>query len=457
MSGVKLASPTFSAGPQDDLAVADIYDGKEISVLNSIQKLSKQKEEEVIKMAEMRGSISAASKLSSWLKSSINFALPDTASMLSRLKASASPYLSAVKNAQDSIKGAISGAMPMIDSAKNAVSQVQNTVGGAISSVSSAAKSVTSTVNSVKSGIESVKSQVNGITNSVNTVKSSITNSITSAKNSISEVGRSVDKLTGRSAAAKNLSHYPAGVGRDQVYVKVGTALSKISSTQIQSFNDIASVLNSIKNEKLINIEDKESTAAVLAGVVKAASGNHLYGTFEAVIKGIDDAAIIRSVAALSLPTMLRVGDITSMRQIAETLTPSVITMINSEALTELAKNYQEKKRLTVNERLVRYQDIVTLFSLIDPTWNRTVRSTQAGLSNALNMVVFKSASAHFTETLRLGSLSATTPVEKAYSLITVLPITDVESALKKSFPLTVIGKEARVSRSSTDPRAVAA
>jgi hypothetical protein len=161
-------------------------------------------------------------------------------------------------------------------------------------------------------------------------------------------------------------------------------------------------------------------------------------------------------VAALSLPALLANGDITSIRQITEKLDSTVIALIDRDALTTLAAKYSEKKRLTVNERLLRYQDIISLFRLVNPTWDKVIRVTDTGEQEALNMGVFSKASRDFLETLRLGSLSATDSFEQLYSLSAILAVTDVETALKKSFPKTVLGRSARTNRSSVDPRSMA-
>lgn len=460
MSGVKLASPTFSAGPQDDLATADIYDGKEISVLNSIQKLSKQKEDELLKMTDLRGSSSAASKLTSWLKSATNIKLPDAAGMLSRLKAGASPYMSAFKSAQDGIKGAINTAMGPINTAKSAISSAQNAASQTINSVTSAARSVTGTVtgtiNDVRNKIESAKSQVNSITGQVSTIKSSITGQINSVKQAFGEVGQSVEKLSNSATSLRSLNSFPSGVSKNHVYVRMGDTVSKIDPSRIQDVNDIASVLNAVKNEQVAGVDDKQATGAILAGIVKSAAYNHLYGTYDLVTKDITDTVILRNVAALSLPALLANGDITSIRQITEKLDSTVIALIDRDALGTLAAKYSEKKRLTVNERLLRYQDIISLFRLVNPTWDKVIRVTDAGEQEALNMGVFSKASRDFLETLRLGSLSATDSFEQLYSLSAILAVTDVETALKKSFPKTVLGRSARTNRSSVDPRSMA-
>lgn len=455
MSGVKLASPTFSAGPQDDLATADIYDGKEISVLNSIQKLSKQKEDELLKMTDLRGSSSAASKLTSWLKSATNIKLPDAAGMLSRLKAGASPYMSAFKSAQDGIKSAMNTAMGPINTAKSAISSAQNAASQAINSVTSATRSVTGTISDVSNKIESAKSQVNSITGQISTIKSSVSNQINSAKQAFGEVGRSVEKLSNSATSLRSLNSFPSGVSKNHVYVRMGDTVSKIDPSRIQDVNDIASVLNAVKNEQVAGVDDKQATGAILAGIVKAAANNHLYGTYDLVTKDITDTVILRNVAALSLPALLANGDITSIRQITEKLDSTVIALIDRDALTTLAAKYSEKKRLTVNERLLRYQDIISLFRLVNPTWDKVIRVTDAGEQEALNMGVFSKASRDFLETLRLGSLSATDSFEQLYSLSTILAVTDVETALKKSFPKTVLGRSARTNRSSVDPRSM--
>lgn len=456
MSGVKLASPTFSAGPQDDLATADIYDGKEISVLNSIQKLSKQKEDELLKMTDLRGSSSAASKLTSWLKSATNIKLPDAAEMLSRLKAGASPYMSAFKSAQDGIKSAMNTAMGPINTAKSAISSAQNAASQAINSVTSATRSVTGTISDVSNKIESAKSQVNSITGQISTIKSSVSNQINSAKQAFGEVGRSVEKLSNSATSLRSLSSFPSGVSKNHVYVRMGDTVSKIDPSRIQDVNDIASVLNAVKNEQVAGVDDKQATGAILAGIVKSAAHNHIYGTYDLVTKDITDTVILRNVAALSLPALLANGDITSIRQITEKLDSTVIALIDRDALTTLAAKYSEKKRLTVNERLLRYQDIISLFRLVNPTWDKVIRVTDAGEQEALNMGVFSKASRDFLETLRLGSLSATDSFEQLYSLSAILAVTDVETALKKSFPKTVLGRSARTNRSSVDPRSMA-
>lgn len=417
-STVKLASPTFSTGAQDDLVVQDIYKKTDGAVVNSIQDLGSSAAVESV--STMRGGPQTASALSQAELAK----KAEGPTLMERLSASGSSFLASVKAAPGRIKKAMTGAMP--SGSNTFVSSVKS----GFKTTKSAVQTTTKAVNSVQSDIRYVRTVSNNTKNFVTTVKS------------------------GAQAAKREVSGAPGQVRGDVKLATSGRNPQRIDPSQMGRFNELNRLITNVNGASdSIAITDNDAKSGVLGGLFKESTDAGMKGTYSTVTAAETDPGVLRSVAAAGLPTALQKGDVDSVQQINTKVGPDTVLALNKQALPTLAANYDESSKLTLAQRQESYDGIITTFDTTDPSWDSKTRKTDAGDVAALDLTTLQAGSQDFSSTMRLGALNTGDSRRELYPLSDMFATSDVQSALKQDFPYTVVDASSRTQSQTVDPR----
>ena len=417
-STVKLASPTFSTGAQDDLVVQDVYKKTDGAVVNSIQDLGSQATVESV--STVRGGPQSASALS---QAELTKKTTEP-TLMERLSAAGSSFLANVKAAPGRIKKAMSSATP--SSSNTFVSSVKS----GFKATKSAVKTTAKAVNSVQSDIRYVRTVSNNTKSFVTTVKS------------------------GATAAKREISGTPGQVRGDIKLSTTGKNPQRIDTGQMARFNELNRLITNVNGASdSIMITDNDAKSGVLGGIFKESTDAGMKGTYSTVTAGETNPTVLRNVAAAGLPTAPQKGDVETVQQINTKAGPDTVLALNKQTLPTLAANYDESPKLSIADRKQSYDGIVTTFDTTDPSWDTKTRKTDAGDVAALDLTTLQAGSEDFSSTMRLGALNSTDSRRELYPMSDMFATTDVQSPLKQDFPYTVVNASSRTQSQTVDPR----
>lgn len=420
MTAVKLASPTFKTGPQDDLAVLDSYKKLQSGVVNSIQEIGALSTEGI--MGTMRGGLESATKLS--ILSKFSFDISGVNGLLGKLSDGANPLTGMVKNASESLKGAMAGAMPVVSMAKSSLQSAQ----AAISTANQA--------------VSSIKQQANAVTNQVNSVRNTVGELSSFVNTTVQTIAQARQTLT-------SIGSLP-----NQLFANIGGSFQQVGLDSLRGLTEIGNLLGSIsKDDNRLTVKDRDSEAAIMTGLMSRTAYLGVAGSYGAVTDGTTDPILLRNIAAIGLPSIVTAADIKSLLQMGEKNGASVVRQLKPDVLASVAANYRERTLLTTQERIDRYSAITLAFNIIDSEWDNVTRQTDAGPVSAISLVALQNASYDFNQTIRIGAFNSGISDEKLYLLADAFKQTSVDQELRAKFPYTLTGPQVRLQETTSDPR----
>lgn len=226
------------------------------------------------------------------------------------------------------------------------------------------------------------------------------------------------------------------------VAVTIGNLTQQVKVTNFDNLNSVGNLINSFTNGAAgLGIVDKDSIASIIGGIVKQAGGYGISGTYGAVMTGINDIEIISKAASLSLPSVIANGDVTSLKQIAQSLSPGAISLLHPSALSQFSQAFN---RLTnaggtaLNAPVFdskTFGNVMDAFNSANPSWNVCTRQG----ATFGDITALTQASGDFSDMVSAGikRLDAG-DAQQDYALASLYGPQDVASSLTSQFPNVV-------------------
>lgn len=235
------------------------------------------------------------------------------------------------------------------------------------------------------------------------------------------------------------------------VVMKVGNVAQRVASTNLTNLNAVGSLINSISGEaNRAVINDRDSTAAVLSGVISEASRYGIPQSYSSVMSAINDSVITRRVVAMVLPDVVKGSDHRTLQDMAQASPVGALKMLNPNVLGDFGSTYQAPLGSTTQKRTSDFSEILTAFTAVDPKWNTAVRQTSAGAESVVNLSQVTSFSKDLQRTFDIGAKASENIDDKLFGFASMFGKRDVASELSKAFPMSVAATSTR-----TAPRVV--
>lgn len=231
---------------------------------------------------------------------------------------------------------------------------------------------------------------------------------------------------------------------------------------KVTDFNNLNSIGNFINNfthgAAQLGIVDKDSIASIIGGIVKQAGGYGISGVYGAVMTGITDVEVINKSASLSLPSVIANGDVASLRQIANSLSPGGVSLLSPTALSQFGSTYSRLGSIGIGNGNAPMTDKQTFSSVMDAfnsansTWNVCTREG----SSTADLTVLTGVSSDFSDMMKNATMSLTPgDTEQDYVLAGLYGPQDVTRSLSNNFPNVVQsqGDSSVKSTGTTDPQ----
>lgn len=226
------------------------------------------------------------------------------------------------------------------------------------------------------------------------------------------------------------------------VAVTLAGVTQQLKVTNFNNLNSIGNFINSFTNGAAnLGIVDKDSIASIIGGIVKQAGGYGITGTFGAVMTGITDLEVINKAAGLSLPSVISNGDIASLSQIASSLSPGGVSLINPSALSQFGSLYSRLGSIGTGNGNAPATDSSTFASVMgafnsaNSAWNTCTRNG----STTTDLTTLTGVSSDFSD--MMGNAVMTLPEQSEqqdYALAGLYGAQDVSSSIAENFPNVV-------------------
>jgi hypothetical protein len=221
-----------------------------------------------------------------------------------------------------------------------------------------------------------------------------------------------------------------------------------VPGTKFPVVNALGGVLNGITNTKnTFQLNDKLSGINSSIGLVSANVKAGIPGTYLPIVNSIvpNDRALANAVATGSLKNINTFSDVTSLRQMANATTGSLLKSVNPSAISDSTKSFT-KAPLPVNipvtqpisaTNLAAMTELKTTYGLIDPSWTAT--PTASGTVSNITPVV--NGSKDLKDTFSSGALNSASSEDKAFLLAGMAGTGNATASVSSQFPTITFGE----------------
>jgi hypothetical protein len=393
----ELSDTTFFAGPDEDLATADVYNVDSDRVINNTPVTD-------IENSTIFGDLEEEARGS--------VAMPDVASLIT-------PSMADIKVAAP--------APGLLDKLKSAGSAALNAVGG----VQGLAKLATSIAG------PSIMSRLGG------GGLSGIPGLPGGGLSSLSSVlgGNQLPSLVNTSLnlpIASNLG----------TFANYGGVISKIAPGQLSNSYQMGSLLNNVTGgSNPLSIVDRDSSARLMSTLGIGALGAGIPNSFSALSPMAGgDRGILSSVASTMTMYAAQTGNAKGMKDIVVSAGKPLIASCGKSAMTSLSQCFASSKTTSsapASATRQDFDDITDSFSTIDDGWMRDDRYKDDGEGNqvldykVVDISLAREGNQDFCSTMTKGAVASADPDLKFFSMASAFPTLSPEEELRKSFPLT--------------------
>jgi hypothetical protein len=412
-----LASTTFVAGPQDDLATPDVYEIQSDAVINDLP---------------VPSAIADVSDITSELRGGN--------AMLANL-----PTLDSIGGSASAVKSATSGGF--LDTVKSYASSMSKAVGGVSGIKALASMSGPSLLARLSSGSLSGIPGLNG---------AGLTSVATALRNNA--MPEEVKRLFN--------TPIPSVMG---TYGQVGTNMVRLPNNSVNQSFQMGSLINNVMGTNNTNIVDKDGTARLIAGLSMGGMSCGMNNSFSSLstLAG-NDQQIILAAANAATRYASGTGNIGGLKDVVTTVGAPALRSVGKSLGKNLSTGYRPSDTAPISNatRLADFTDINDTLDAIDPGWMREDRM-KVDVATHLPVVDFpvtdisliQEGSADFRTTMVKGAINSTDPEKKWLAVGGMFASTSPEAELSRAFPTTVtsIGTQTTNSNLTFTPMQISA
>jgi len=221
----------------------------------------------------------------------------------------------------------------------------------------------------------------------------------------------------------------------------------KVDTSKLACVTGIGNMTNSVSKANgckttPFEFSDIGAKLAGLANAIKSATDVGLPGAFKSFICGLTDTFSIDKLGAAVAGTVAAKSDLGSLKSMSESTTKGYLNKTNPTLLKDFAKNYSNKPGSSSADNAGNYQSLTGSFAGIDPNWMKSKRNG----SDTTDLTIACQGSPDFKSTMQNGIYAnGPTPIANGTAdnqdllYARHLPVTDVNSEVRSSFPRTAV------------------
>lgn len=372
---MKLVKTTYVAGPEDALAVKDVYKEKSSAVFNSYQDAFAKGFEEINKITSMLSSLGG--KLNSLTGLS-------PASLLQGLPGgSIAQTLQQLSNAYSSM-GGLSSVVSSINSVSSASGlqsaisgQLGSMLGGDMSSVGRIARSLlASTASNLASSMLSRAGLDTSLVSNLN-LDSMVRNLSRGNFDTLSRLRDMPDTV-------KPSLNFGSRVIKKPATVTIGDTVRQIADQNPDTIKPIADLINSITDgSNHYTVTTSAADAALVASVVHAAENAGIPRSFNTFAESIKDRDTMLSAATPLARHAAQTGNLSTLDSIADTDVASSIKQVVPDVVRMMTSTMQAPKGMPAQDYARHYTAAKETFEKIDPSWTEYKRKDSSAVNAA--------------------------------------------------------------------------
>lgn len=352
----KLLNPVFHAGPDDKLAVVDVYEKDSSSVVNSYQEQFVEAEIEAVDNATPGSEEDILSELDGLNNDDLLANVPDP--------------LQAVEDSLNEDLEALLDAAPSYDELANysglsdQFGSIGSILGGDTGALSTILKTASKLANFV--GYSPFNQIGNGF--DLNSVVSQLSNGNTGIFSSIRDLPGPMQGAIGGGFGIDSI--------RNNVFASVGNTMSR--TTYGMDYNGLGPVTNICSeltggsyNAQFTN---RGGLAALIAGVSHIGNSFNLPNVFSSIAKTVTDPVVLMAAARPLIQRAAYSGDVDMFRDVAGSSVGPRMTNLVPGIVTTLIANMAKPANLAQQEYPRYYQNLRGSMDVVQPGWNRYER-----------------------------------------------------------------------------------
>lgn len=267
------------------------------------------------------------------------------------------------------------------------------------------------------------------------------------------------DSLGGAKGLFKDARGMMSGLNgfADDAELEICGSIQKIRGAVVGTISDIAKSIHDLAGELHFNIIDTKALTAVYKGLLGELSNLGIKDAFGKLMHCFSDKPDLKkSLGKEMMTTAVETGDVQMLASISKELDNGAVPMVQPEAIANACSRYARPLNITAMDYVTEYAETMNAFGTVDPGWNAMTRQTSLQVETVLDITKLQRASPDLKSVLQAGSQSSADPDEQLYQLALLFPVTDVQTELTSSFPLTVVNPALRNQTQNMDPRALA-
>ncbi|WP_144106717.1 hypothetical protein [Paraburkholderia sp. BCC1886] len=241
------------------------------------------------------------------------------------------------------------------------------------------------------------------------------------------------------------------------VTTAVNGIVSTITNGGISDVQSLGAIINAFSGSTTFTVSDAQALAGIVAGVINQCAAYGISGAFAPMVSNITSTAVLSSVIAQTLSTLIKSGDLVSLQALVTQASSAGVSAINPSALSDFTSGYSRSasgnaQQATPSQGATTWASVLAFFAGADPTWNVSTRTSVGADDNATDITTLQDGSDDFKSVLAAGVMNSTDPAVQLYALAAVYPVADVDTDLKAFYPNAYIDPALRMTPKYVEP-----
>ena len=231
--------------------------------------------------------------------------------------------------------------------------------------------------------------------------------------------------------------YYKTGVGlyneSQELVSQIGGVVSIVSSTDFNDVRSIGSMVNMLNNSpSSLLFKDFDGLSTLCSTIVYEASSQGMYGTFSAVVSGVEDNITRVKIATNSIRTAIKFGDIGMLRDINGILGPGNLYGRSPSVFEQFNRQFTNPRSNSILNLSQNYQTITSTYEVVKPGWRQYNRNEVL----IDDVSAFNGASPDMQKVVQGGAIYSSNWDDQKTLLANSFGKVSVEQELARDYPL---------------------
>ena len=219
------------------------------------------------------------------------------------------------------------------------------------------------------------------------------------------------------------------------IYAKSDRFVRRIASSDLKNIRSISGILGEATGKNgLFEIQDQDSQAATMAGLVSEATRYGMPSSFSDIANVVNNSKTLNRIMAGSLKDVAASGDYSTLKDMASSSNANV-NLLNPSVIGDVSKNYSAPLQCTAAQAKEEYSNVMDAFRTTDTAWDRYSRNGET----ITDLTKVAAASDDLKSVIKVGTTASSPLKEKMYNLADKYFGRSAASDLSTKFPETYV------------------